>query len=223
MIISHDRDFLNNTTQKIWEITNSRIEVYQGNYDQYLEQRHERKALLEASFKNQQKVIAEKERTIKRFMAKATKTSMAQSMQKQLDKMQRIEIEPENNAVFKVSFDPAPRSGEIVLNAVHISKSYDDLQVLEDIQFQILRNERIAFVGQNGQGKSTLVKILVDALEPNKGMVESGHNVNMAYYAQDQSDKLDESKTLLEIMEAHSPENKRTQLRSILGSFSLQW
>ena len=219
IIISHDKDFLNNTSKTIWEIFNQNIQIYSGNYDQYRDQRVERMSLLEAAFKNQQREIAQKERTIKRFMAKASKTRMAQSMQKQLDKLERIEIEEEDTKTFNLRFDPPPRSGELMLKANTISKSYDKLRVLDQVTFQLLRNERVAFVGQNGQGKSTLVKILVNDIAASEGEVLTGHNVHLAYYAQDQSDQLDDSLTILQTMESHSPEHKRTQLRSILGAF----
>jgi len=219
IVISHDQQFLDNTTNRTVEIELGQIQDYKANYSKYLELRADRKEKMQSAFNNQQKVIAERERTITRFMAKATKTKMAQSMKKQLDKMERIEIEQEDVASMNLRFPPAPRSGQIVSEGIDISKSYGDLHVLDDVDFKLERGERVAFVGQNGQGKTTLAKILTKTISATGGEINLGHNVALGYYAQDQSDALDGSITLLQTMENHSPPELRTKLRTILGAF----
>ena len=219
IVISHDQQFLDNTTNRTVEIELGQIQDYKANYSKYLELRVDRKEKMQAAFANQQKVIAEKERTINRFMAKATKTKMAQSMKKQLDKLERIELEDEDIAAMNLKFPPAPRSGQIVSEGKNVSKSFGDLHVLDNVNITLERGDRVAFVGQNGQGKTTLAKILTKNLALSKGEVTLGHNVQLGYYAQDQSDALDTSITLLQTMENHSPPELRTKLRSILGAF----
>ena len=217
--ISHDKAFLDNVTNRTIEVELGNLYDYKKSYTKAMVLRADRREKLEAAYKNQQKVIAEKERTINRFMAKATKTSLAQSMQKQLDKMERVEVFTEDLATMNIRFPDAPRSGEIVAKAEKLSKSYGDLHVLENIDFQIERNERISFVGQNGQGKTTLAKILIDKIKATSGNAELGFNVHLGYYAQNQTDTLDLNKTLLETMEDFSPPEMRTKLRKILGSY----
>lgn len=219
IVISHDKTFLDNVTNRTLELELGRLYDYKASYSGYLEMRKERREKMLAAYENQQRVIAEKERTIKRFMAKATKTSMAQSMQKQLDKMERIEIEEEDTAVMNIRFPDAPRSGQVVLEAIGITKKYGDLLVLDGVHLKLDRGERVAFVGQNGQGKTTLAKILVNALPPTAGEVRIGHNVSIGYYAQNQAEILQPNLTLLQTMEQHSPPEMRTKLRSILGAF----
>lgn len=219
VVISHDQQFLDNTTNRTVEIELGQIQDYKANYSKYLELRIDRKEKMQSAYINQQKVLAEKERTITRFMAKATKTKMAQSMKKQLDKIERIELEDEDVAAMNLKFPPAPRSGQIVSEGKNISKSYGNLHVLNNVSITLERGERIAFVGQNGQGKTTLAKILTKSLSVTSGDVNLGHNCQLGYYAQDQSDALDTSITLLQTMENHSPPELRTKLRSILGAF----
>lgn len=219
IIISHDQQFLDNCTNRTVEIELGRIQDYKAAYSKYLELRKDIKEKTQSAFENQQKMIAQKEKTISRFMAKATKTKMAQSMQKQLEKVDRIEIDNEDKATMKLQFAQPPRSGQIVVDAKNLSKSYDDLNVLDGIGFKIERGERVAFVGQNGQGKTTFAKILVNKLKYNGGSVELGHNVSIGYYAQNQAETLNGKLSLLETMENHSPPEKRTQLRKILGAF----
>ncbi len=219
VVISHDQQFLDNTTNRTVEIELGQIQDYKANYSKYLELRIDRKEKMQSAYINQQKVLAEKERTITRFMAKATKTKMAQSMKKQLDKIERIELEDEDVAAMNLKFPPAPRSGQIVSEGKNISKSYGNLHVLDNVSITLERGERIAFVGQNGQGKTTLAKILTKSLSVTSGDVNLGHNCQLGYYAQDQSDALDTSITLLQTMENHSPPELRTKLRSILGAF----
>lgn len=219
IIISHDQQFLDNCTRRTIEIELGRIQDYNVGYSKYLIERKDRREKQQASYDNQQKVIAQKERTINRFMAKATKTKMAQSMKKQLDKMELIEIEAEDVSSMNIQFPPAPRSGAIVVDAKDICKSYDELEVLKNINLVVERQDRIAFVGQNGQGKTTLAKILIDQLSATDGQIELGHNASIGYYAQNQAETLDRNKTLLEVMEDHSPPEMRTKLRNILGAF----
>jgi ATP-binding cassette subfamily F protein 3 len=219
VLISHDQQFLDNTTNRTIEIELGKIHDYKASYSKYLELREERKEKMQSAFSNQQKAIAQKERTITRFMAKATKTKMAQSMQKQLDKIERIELEDEDLATMNIRFPEAPRSGVVVCEAKNISKSYGDLNVLDHVNFKLERSQRVAFVGQNGQGKTTLARILIKQLKATKGTVTLGHNVSVGYYAQDQSDTLSTDITLLQTMEQHSPPELRTRLRAILGAF----
>ncbi|MEM9527480.1 MAG: ABC-F family ATP-binding cassette domain-containing protein, partial [Bacteroidota bacterium] len=217
--ISHDKQFLDNVTNRTLEIDMGKVYDYKAGYSKYVELQADRREKAEAAFENQQKVIAEKERTINRFMAKATKTKMAQSMQKQLDKMVRIELDETNNAVMNLRFPKAPRSGAVTLQAKNVTKSYGDLNVLRGVDLKVDRGDRVSFVGQNGQGKTTLAKILIDKIPATAGEVELGHNVTVGYYAQNQSDSLDGKKTLLETMEEASPPEMRTRLRGILGAF----
>lgn len=217
--ISHDKEFLNNVTKRTLELELGNVYDYKASYSKAMVLREERREKQMSSFKNQQKVIAQKERTISRFMAKATKTSLAQSMQKQLDKMERVEVAAEDTAVMNLRFVDPPRSGDIVVEGKKISKSYGELDVLQNVDFQIERGERVSFVGQNGQGKTTLAKILIDQIKSTSGEVKMGHNVHLGYYAQNQSDELDLKRTVLEIMEDNSPAEMRTKLRKILGSF----
>lgn len=219
IVISHDKTFLSNVTKKTAEIEFSKMEVYSAPYSKYLKIKKERREIQLNAFKNQQKVIAEKERTIARFMAKATKTKMAQSMKKQLDKLERVDEISEEAAHMNITFPEGPRAGKVVLSGSHIYKSFGAKDVLKDISIEIERNQKVAFVGQNGQGKTTLVKILTNLIAADRGDVELGHNVVVNYYAQNQADGLNEKKTLYDCLEEDSPPEMRTKLRSVLGSF----
>ena len=219
VIISHDKRFLDNTTNRTIEVVLGRVEDYKAAYSKYVELSADRREKMQAAYENQQRLIAEKERTINRFKAKATKATMAQSMQKQLDKIERIELEDTDTSAMRIRFPDAPRSGEVVAKAERLSKRYGEIRVLENVDFQLLRGERVAFVGQNGQGKTTLAKILAGVESPTEGKATLGHNVSIGYYAQNQAENLNPKLTLLETMEQHSPENMRTKLRSILGAF----
>lgn len=219
IIVSHDKQFLDNITNRTLEIELGNLYDYKANYSKYLELRADRREKLEASFKNQGKVIAQKEKTIARFMAKANKTSMAQSMQKQLAKMDRIELEEVDVKTMNINFQTVPRSGEVVAEVENLSKSYDKKLVLHGIDLKILRGNRIAFVGQNGQGKTTLVKILANSIQQTSGNYQVGHNVAIGYYAQNQADELHGNFTVLQTMEQQSPPEMRTKIRAILGAF----
>ncbi len=217
--ISHDKEFLDRTTHRTVEVELGKLYDYKAPYRKYVALKADRMEKQRSAFDNQQRVIAQKERTINRFMAKATKTKMAQSMQKQLDKMDRVELDEEDIKGMNIQFPPSPRAGEILVKARKLSKSYGKKEVLKDIDFQLERGERVAFVGQNGQGKTTLAKMLVNDLPPSDGDLDWGHNLQVGYYAQNQADALHSGLTLLETMEQHSPPEMRPRLRSILGAF----
>jgi ATP-binding cassette, subfamily F, member 3 len=217
--ISHDRQFLDTVTNRTLEIELGKMHEYKASYSKYVLLRKERREMLQASFDNQQRVIAQKEKTINRFMAKASKTKMAQSMQKQLNKMERVEMDQEDVAAMNIRFPQAPRSGQVVVEAQEVVKKYGDALILDAIDLKIERGERLAFVGQNGQGKTTLAKILIRELSETSGTIKLGHNVQIGYYAQNQSESLHPHLTLLETMESMSPPEMRTQLRGILGAF----
>lgn len=217
--ISHDKTFLDGITNRTVEIEMGKVYDYKAAYSKYRVMRVERKALQESAYRNQQKVIAERERTISRFMAKATKTKMAQSMQKQLDKMERITLESEDTAAMKISFPSAGRSGQVVVEAKKLIKRYDALTVLKEVGFKMDRGDRVAFVGQNGQGKTTLSKIIAQIEPISGGECKLGHNVEIGYYAQNQAEAMFPNSTVLQTMEGMAPESMRTKVRSILGAF----
>jgi ATP-binding cassette, subfamily F, member 3 len=219
ILISHDRQFLDAVTTRTVEIEMGNVYDYKANYSRYLELREERREKLLAAFENQQRIIADKERTINRFIAKANKTKMAQSMQKQLQKMDRIELDVADTHTMNIRFLEPPRSAQILVKSTGISKRYGDLEVLRSVDFQIERGQKVAFVGQNGQGKTTLAKILVKEVDPSDGDVEIGQSVHIGYYAQNQAETLDPNRTLLETMEAQAPEELRPRIRGILGAF----
>jgi ATP-binding cassette subfamily F protein 3 len=219
IVISHDKEFLNKITKRTIEVELGKVYDYKAPYSEYVTLRKERREKQMAAYVNQQRVIADKERTINRFMAKATKTKMAQSMKKQLDKIERIEVEDVDVAAMNLRFPPAPRSGQVVVEAKNLIKRYDKISVLEEVSLKVDRGDRIAFVGQNGQGKTTLAKIIVNELNLTDGDLSLGHNVEIGYYAQNQSDSLHAKSTVLETMEAASPPEMRTRLRNILGAF----
>ncbi|PHN08550.1 ABC-F family ATP-binding cassette domain-containing protein [Flavilitoribacter nigricans] len=219
IVISHDRQFLDTITKRTVEVELGQVYDYKAPYSKYVELRKDRREKQMAAYQNQQRMIAQKEKTINRFMAKATKTKMAQSMQKQLDKIERIEIEDVDAATMNLRFPPAPRSGQVVVEAKDLTKKYGDLLVLQEVDLRLDRGDRVAFVGQNGQGKTTLAKIIVDELKYTGGTLDLGYNVELGYYAQNQSDTLDSKLTLLETMEMYSPPEMRTKLRTILGAF----
>ncbi|NND05356.1 MAG: ABC-F family ATP-binding cassette domain-containing protein [Saprospiraceae bacterium] len=219
IVISHDRAFLRNTADRIIEIEHGKTQDYHVDYDRFLAQKELIRIQQEAAYKNQQKEIAEKERTIKRFMAKATKTSMAQSMRKQLDKIDRIELDDHEVGDMRIRFLPVPRSGRTVVKGTNITKSYGSKAVLRDLSVEIERGDRVAIVGQNGQGKTTLAKILLNKLEVTSGEVTHGTQLAIGYYAQNQSDLLDDDATILEFMELQAPDGMRTRVRSLLGAF----
>lgn len=218
VMVSHDRMFLDQITNRTIEILHQRIFDFKKPYSKYMEIRKELRTQQLAAQKNQEKQIQQTEKLIERFRAKASKASMAQSLIKKLDKIDRIEIDPEESRKIKFEFSISHQPGKIILEAKDISKSFGDKHVLDSVNIDIERGEKIAFVGQNGQGKSTLAKILVGELE-SKGKVRLGHNVQIGYFAQNQSTYLDGKKTVLEsAQDSATPEN-RTKVRDLLGAF----
>ncbi len=220
LFITHDEQFMSNVADRVIELSNRRVHVYNMNYRRYLGEKDLRKEKELQAYKNQQKVIKDKERTITRFMAKESKTKMAQSMKKQLDKMQRIEIETEDQTHLNIQFKTVGAPGKVVVTTKELYKSYGDLSVLEKIDLEILRGQKVAFVGQNGQGKSTLVKIIAGVTPSSKGSAELGYNVDLKYFAQNQSDVLDVKKTVLETIEDEADPEYKTACRKTLGAFA---
>ncbi|HMQ08961.1 MAG TPA: ABC-F family ATP-binding cassette domain-containing protein [Saprospiraceae bacterium] len=219
MIISHDIQFLDNTINRVIEIELGKLNDYKGNYSRFVVEKAKQREILEAAHANQQKVIDQKERTIKRFMAKASKTSMAQSMQKQLNKMERIVIPDEDKSAIRIRFSEVPRSSRVIFKLKDLSKSFGTHQVFQNVNLTLERSEKVAFVGQNGKGKSTLAKILANQLSFDRGHMEKGENVYLTYYAQDETDHLNRNQSVLEVAEEAAPPEKKASVRHILGAF----
>ncbi|NQX77380.1 ABC-F family ATP-binding cassette domain-containing protein [Gilvibacter sp.] len=218
VIVSHDRVFLDTITNRTIEISLGRIYDYPKHYSEYLSLRGELRTQQLAAQKNQQKQIAQTEKLIEKFRAKASKATMAQSLIKKLDKIDRIEVDQDDNAVMSVRFPVSVTPGKVVLELDEVAKSYGDKRVLNPLEMLVERDSKIAFVGQNGQGKTTLAKIIVGEIE-HQGKVNLGHNVQLGYFAQDQADHLDGSKTVLDTMIDAANEKNRTKVRDILGAF----
>ena len=218
VLVSHDKMFLDNVTNRTIEISLGQIYDYKKPYSQFLLLRGEIKEKQLQAQKNQEKEIKQKQLLINKFKAKASKASMAQSLMKQLDKVELIEVDEDDNATMNVRFAISKEPGKIVVEAEKISKSYGEKQVLENVDLLIERNSKIAFVGQNGQGKSTLAKMMVGEI-PFEGYLKLGHNVEIGYFAQNQSEHLPPEKTVLEIMEDAATDGNRMRVRDMLGSF----
>jgi len=218
VLVSHDKMFLDNVTNRTIEISLGQIYDYKKPYSQFLLLRAEIKEKQLQAQKNQAKEIKQKQHLINKFKAKASKASMAQSLMKQLDKVELIEVDQDDNQAMNVRFAISKEPGKIVFEANELSKNYGEKQVLENVNLLIERNSRIAFVGQNGQGKSTLAKMMVGEI-PFKGHLKLGHNVEVGYFAQNQSEHLPPEKTVLEIMEDAATDGNRMRVRDMLGSF----
>ena len=218
VLVSHDKMFLDNVTNRTIEISLGQIYDYKKPYSQFLLLRGEIKEKQLQAQKNQEKEIKQKQLLINKFKAKASKASMAQSLMKQLDKVELIEVDQDDNATMNVRFAISKQPGKVVVEAENMSKSYGDNHVLENVNLLIERNSRIAFVGQNGQGKSTLAKMMVGEI-PFEGHLKLGHNVEIGYFAQNQSEHLPPEKTVLEIMEDAATDGNRMRVRDMLGAF----
>ncbi len=218
VIVSHDKMFLDNVTNRTIEISLGRIYDYNKPYSKYLVLRNEIKEQQLSAQKNQAKEIQQAERLIEKFRAKSTKASMAQSLIKKLDKIERIEVDEDDNSVMTLRFPVSVTPGKVVVEVDKLYKSYGDNKVLSNINILIERGVKTAFVGQNGQGKSTLAKIMVGDIDYD-GNVKLGHNVQIGYFAQNQAEYLDGSKTVLDTMIDAANEKTRSKVRDILGSF----
>jgi ATP-binding cassette subfamily F protein 3 len=219
VIVSHDKMFLNNVTNRTIDISLGRIYDFNKPYSKYLVLREEIKSQQISAQKNQEKHIQHTEKLIQKFKAKASKASMAQSLMKKIEKIDRIEVDQDDNSVMKLNFNISINPGKVVAEIENLSKSYDDNNVLSDVNLLIERKSKIAFVGQNGQGKSTLAKIMVGELTPSSGNSKLGHNVQIGYFAQNQAEYLDGSKTVLQTMIDSANETNRSKVRDVLGSF----
>ena len=218
VLVSHDKMFLDNVTNRTIEISLGQIYDYKKPYSEFLLLRGEIKEKQLQAQKNQEKEIKQKQHLINKFKAKASKASMAQSLMKQLDKVELIEVDQDDNQAMNVRFNISKEPGKIIVEAENLSKSYGDKHVLEDVDLLIERNSKIAFVGQNGQGKSTLAKMMVGEI-PFEGHLKLGHNVEVGYFAQNQSEHLPPEKTVLQIMEDAASDSNRARVRDMLGSF----
>ncbi|MAD59800.1 MAG: glycosyl transferase family 2 [Flammeovirgaceae bacterium] len=218
LIVSHDKMFLDNITNRTIEISFGKIYDYKKPYSEYLVLREEMREQQIATQKNQEKEIQNTEKLINKFRAKASKASMAQSLIKKLDRMDRIQVDKEDTSVMNVHFPISVNPGKIIFEIKDLSKNYDELEVLDSINLILLRNSKIAFVGQNGQGKTTLAKIINNEIDYD-GSLKIGHNVQIGYFAQNQADYLDDKKTVLQTMEDSATEKNRSKVRDILGSF----
>lgn len=218
VIVSHDKMFLDNVTNRTIEISLGKAYDFNKPYSQYLVLRQEIREKQLATQKNQAKKIEETEKLIEKFRAKASKASMAQSLIKKLDKVERIEVDEDDNSVMAVSFPISVTPGRVVIEAENVSKSYGDKKVLSNISLLVERGKKIAFVGQNGQGKSTFIKAIVNEFEY-EGNIKLGHNVQLGYFAQNQADYLNGEITLLETMENAANDSNRSKVRDMLGAF----
>ena len=218
VLVSHDKMFLDQVTNRTIEIVGGRIYDYNKAYSKYMILREEILTQQRAAQKNQEKQIQQTEKLIERFKVKASKATMAQSLIKKLDKIDRIELDVEDNRAMKLSFPVSKQPGKMIIEAKRIKKAYEDKMVLQGVDFEIARGTKTAFVGQNGQGKSTLAKIIVDDITY-EGDCALGHNVMLGYFAQNQAEYLDGNLTLLETMQDAATDANRSRVRDLLGSF----
>ena len=218
LMVSHDRAFLDHITIRTIEISGAKIYDYKCSYTEFVERREERIDIQKAAFDNQQREIKDIEAFIERFRYKATKAKQVQSRVKQLQKMEQIQIDDRDKSAIHFKFPPAPHSGKVTLELSNVSKSYGEKQILENLNLLIPRGEKIAFVGRNGEGKSTLSKIIAGVLDY-EGEIKLGHEVQIGYYAQNQQDMLDPEKTVFETLDDVATGDMRVKVKSLLGAF----
>ncbi len=219
VLISHDRKFLDNVTNRTVEIMVGRIHDYKVPYSKYLELRRERLEQQRAAFENQQRMIEKTEEFIEKFRYKPTKSNQVQSRVKQLEKLERIEVDLEDKSTLAVKFPPAPRSGDIAYKGVDLKVGYGTKVVFDDAQIEVRRGEKVALVGRNGEGKTTLMRVIMNELDPMDGDSKVGYNVNIGYYAQNQEDILDKEDTVFGTLDRIAVGDIRLKLRDILGAF----
>ena len=219
VLISHDRKFLDNVTNRTVEIMLGRIHDYKVPYSKYLELRRERLEQQRAAFENQQRMIEKTEEFIEKFRYKPTKSNQVQSRVKQLEKLERIEVDLEDKSALAVKFPPAPRSGDIAYKADEMTVGYGSKVVFSDAQIEVRRGEKVALVGRNGEGKTTLMRVIMGELDPMAGESKVGYNVNIGYYAQNQEDILDKEDTVFGTLDRIAVGDIRLKLRDILGAF----
>ena len=219
VLISHDRKFLDNVTNRTVEIMVGRIHDYKVPYSKYLELRKERLAQQQAAYENQQRMIEKTEEFIEKFRYKPTKSNQVQSRVKQLEKLERIEVDIEDRSTLAVKFPPAPRSGDIAYKAVDMKVGYGTKVVFDDAQIEVRRGEKVALVGRNGEGKTTLMRVIMNELDPMAGDSKVGYNVSIGYYAQNQEDILDKEDTVFGTLDRIAVGDIRLKLRDILGAF----
>ena len=219
VLVSHDKQFMTAVCNRTFDVNNKKIDDYKANYSKYLELRKERREKLMQAKKNQDAELKQMEDNINKFRASATKASFAQSLIKKLEKIERIEIDNEDISKFNIRFEPSITPGKVIFEAENLGKSYGDKQVFDNVNFFVERGDRIALLGQNGQGKTTLAKILSGNIKDFSGTWNLGHNVNIGYFAQNQEEVLDPNKTVLQEAEDTATEETRPRVRDLLGSF----
>src|SRR5690606_18841157 len=222
VLVSHDKQFMTSVCNRTFDINNRKVDDYKANYTKYLELSKERKEKLTQAKKNQDAEIKQMEDNINRFRASATKASFAQSLIKKLEKIDRIEIDNEDVSKFNIRFVQSVVPGKVIFEAKNLGKSYGNKQVFDKVDFFVERGDRIALLGQNGQGKTTLAKILSGEIKDYSGEWNLGHNVNIGYFAQNQEEVLTPNKTVLEEAEDAATEETRPRVRDLLGSFLFQ-
>lgn len=222
VLVSHDKQFMTSVCNRTFDINNKKVDDYKVNYTKYLELSKERKEKQIQAKKNQDVEIKQMEDNINRFRASATKSSFAQSLIKKLDKLERIEVDNDDVSKFNIRFQPAVTPGKVVFEAKNLGKAYGKKQIFDEVDFFIERGQRIALLGQNGQGKTTLAKILSGEITDYSGEWNLGHNVNIGYFAQNQEEVLTPNKTVLEEAEDSATEETRPRVRDLLGSFLFQ-
>ena len=218
IVISHDKAFVDNITTRTIEVTMGRIYDYKVNYSKYLELRKERREQQQKAYNDQQKMIADTKDFIERFKGTYSKTLQVQSRVKMLEKLELIEVDEEDTSALKLRFPPSPRSGNYPVIAENVGKSYGNHTIFKNVSFTIERGDKVAFVGRNGEGKSTLVKCIMNEIEY-EGILTLGHNVQIGYFAQNQASLLDEELTVFQIIDNVAKGDIRTKIRDILGAF----
>ena len=222
VLVSHDKQFMTSICNRTFDVNNKKVDDYKANYSKYLELRKERREKLAQAKKNQDAEIKQMEDNINKFRASATKASFAQSLIKKLDKIERIEIDNEDVSKFNIRFQPSVTPGKVIFEAKNLGKAYGNKQIFDNVDFFVERGDRIALLGQNAQGKTTLAKILAGDIKDYSGEWNLGHNVSIGYFAQNQEEVLTPEKTVLQEAEDSATEETRPRVRDLLGSFLFQ-